>query len=507
MVRKMLRSLPKKFDMKVTCIEEFRELDTIKLDDLVGSLQTFEMSANERAGNSGNKSKSIAFVSNANNEDFQGDFDTDERISDAIVLLGRQFNKVLKQMDKRPESDVPNILFDISKQANNNRRTRTNDKAGQSKGVQCHECEGYGHIMTECATYLKRQKKRLGATWSEEEEYEEEVENELAKHVTALTGVCESDSDSNDDDVSYDELAGSFKALCIRSEEVCEQLEAERRVIIQLKTERNCHLAKIGALNDEVSQLNSQLEHLKKQVVMMHHSTHALDEILEKQVIGKPQPIGFDYETLNKRQMYDPDTKFMTPEGNHYSTVPRQMFQHPKRHQNTQTNRSRSWICHHCGKKGHIRPFCYKLYGYPKHFREFTPEPPILKTRSEWKPKGESVALIAHTSFRASSREDWYFDSGCSRHMTGISRFLENVESYATSFVTFGDGAKGEIMGTGKLVNHELPKLDNVLLVKGLTANLISISQLCVQGMKVNLTQSECLVTDEEGDVLMRGVK
>jgi hypothetical protein len=128
-----------------------------------------------------------------------------------------------------------------------------------------------------------------------------------------------------------------------------------------------------------------------------------------------------------------------------------------------------------------------------------------LKTKSEWKPKGESVALIAHTSFRASSREDWYFDSGCSRHMTGISRFLENIEPYATSFVTFGDGAKGEIMGTGKLINHGLPKLDNVLLVKGLTANLISISQLCDQGYKVNFTQAECIVTNEEGVVIMKG--
>jgi hypothetical protein len=23
--------------------------------------------------------------------------------------------------------------------------------------------------------------------------------------------------------------------------------------------------------------------------------------------------------------------------------------------------RTRTWICHHCKRKGHIRPFCYKL--------------------------------------------------------------------------------------------------------------------------------------------------
>ncbi|MCI39982.1 gag-pol polyprotein [Trifolium medium] len=74
--------------------------------------------------------------------------------------------------------------------------------------------------------------------------------------------------------------------------------------------------------------------------------------------------------------------------------------------------------------------------------------------------------------------------------MTGVEKFLVNIKSYSTSFVTFGDGAKGEIKDVGKLINSGLPKLDNVLLVKGLTANLISISQLRDQGMKVNFTKS-----------------
>ncbi|MCI18721.1 gag-pol polyprotein, partial [Trifolium medium] len=55
--------------------------------------------------------------------------------------------------------------------------------------------------------------------------------------------------------------------------------------------------------------------------------------------------------------------------------------------------------------------------------------------------------------------------------------------------------------------DHGLPKLENVLLVKGLTANLISISELCDQGLKVNFTQSECLVTDDNGEILMKGAR
>jgi len=54
---------------------------------------------------------------------------------------------------------------------------------------------------------------------------------------------------------------------------------------------------------------------------------------------------------------------------------------------------------------------------------------------------------------------------------------------------------------------YRLPRLDNVLMIKGLTANLISICQLCDHGLKVNFTKLECLVTDEKNDVFMRGVR
>jgi len=60
--------------------------------------------------------------------------------------------------------------------------------------------------------------------------------------------------------------------------------------------------------------------------------------------------------------------------------------------------------------------------------------------------------------------------------MIGVNKFLENVRPYATSYVTFSDGAKGKIVGIDNLVSEGFPRLDNVFLVKGLTANLISIS-------------------------------
>src|SRR4030042_1308373 len=61
LVRKILRSLPKKFDMKVTAIEEAQDIKDMKVDELMGSLQTFEIALNDRTEKKG---KSIAFAVN-----------------------------------------------------------------------------------------------------------------------------------------------------------------------------------------------------------------------------------------------------------------------------------------------------------------------------------------------------------------------------------------------------------------------------------------------------------
>jgi len=52
---------------------------------------------------------------------------------------------------------------------------RSDEKNSQYKGVQCPECEGYGYIRTECATFLKKQKKSLVVSWSDGDDSDDEV--------------------------------------------------------------------------------------------------------------------------------------------------------------------------------------------------------------------------------------------------------------------------------------------------------------------------------------------
>jgi hypothetical protein len=125
--------------------------------------------------------------------------------------LGRQFKKIMKKVDRRPRRNVRNIQPNISQPGNTSTRIKTDDNPNQCKGVQCHECEGYGHIRSECGTFLKRQKKGLTVSWSDEDESDKESENVAANLVSAMTGVYCSDSESDDEELTLEELASVYK--------------------------------------------------------------------------------------------------------------------------------------------------------------------------------------------------------------------------------------------------------------------------------------------------------
>jgi hypothetical protein len=87
---------------------------------------------------------------------------------------------------------------------NTSSKTKTDDKPIQGRDVQCHECEGYGHFRSECATYLKKQKKGLYVSLSDENDSENEMVNKASNHVSVMTGVCFSDNGSCDEELTYE---------------------------------------------------------------------------------------------------------------------------------------------------------------------------------------------------------------------------------------------------------------------------------------------------------------
>lgn len=185
------------------------------------------------------------------------------------------------------------------------------------------------------------------------------------------------------------------------------------------------------------------------------------------------------------------------------------MSQHPAQHvyPHNRGNKNSSWRCQHCERYCHIRPFCFRLHRYPHpyiHSRLNINKGKKTQAKNMWKHREIVACLIAHTSLTVSSREGWNFDSGCSRHITGEKNYLEELKLYSNSYFKVGDEARRRIKDICKLVIPCFPCLDDVLLVEGLNANLISISQLCDQGLNVGFNKSECIVSNKHREVLMK---
>ena len=62
--------------------------------------------------------------------------------------------------------------------------------------------------------------------------------------------------------------------------------------------------------------------------------------------------------------------------------------------------------------------------------------------------------------------------------------------------VTFEDNCKWKIIGISSIGKNYSTSIENVLLVKRLKHNLLSISQLCDKGCKVVFESSKCEVID-----------
>ena len=95
----------------------------------------------------------------------------------------------------------------------------------------------------------------LAATWSDESETEEST-----NLVTALTGRWGSDADSSDDEVTFEELATTYRKLCHKSVELCKQVESQKKEITQLENEKVEHLETISKLKTEPMVLNAKLD-------------------------------------------------------------------------------------------------------------------------------------------------------------------------------------------------------------------------------------------------------
>jgi hypothetical protein len=144
LIRKILRSLLERFRIKVTTIEESKDLEEIKIEELVGSLQTYEYSLPPVR-----KAKTIALKAFKKKSKVSSDENSDID-EDAVAMLAKNFERFMRSINFKKK------FSDRLRKAPHTDDTKEAEKK-DPRGPKCFECSGFGHIRTDCAN-LKKQK-------------------------------------------------------------------------------------------------------------------------------------------------------------------------------------------------------------------------------------------------------------------------------------------------------------------------------------------------------------
>ena len=91
--------------------------------------------------------------------------------------------------------------------------------------------------------------------------------------------------------------------------------------------------------------------------------------------------------------------------------------------------------------------------------------------------------------------------------MTGNKALFKTLFERKIGTVTFGDGSKLVIRGIGTIDILRLPMFEDVWYVDGLKANLLSICQICDNGLNVLFTKYEYEILNDGGDCICVGIR
>ena len=150
-VKKVLRSLPKRFHAKITATEESKDIDKIPLTELVDNLQPYELGLTRIRKSS--KSKNMALNAKSNDTAESSD-DEDSKMKSYITRLFKKFmkNANTRGFDKDREQSNSS---QFKNQVKGKKDARDGGQFTVPSRPKCFGCQGFSHMKQEYPTYLK----------------------------------------------------------------------------------------------------------------------------------------------------------------------------------------------------------------------------------------------------------------------------------------------------------------------------------------------------------------
>ncbi|XP_057985288.1 uncharacterized protein LOC131170241 [Hevea brasiliensis] len=414
LVKKVLRSLPKSWETKVTVIFDTKDFSKFTYDELIGSLIAHEMFYDKSKSNVGDEKKKRGIALKSSQEDelrktiafkaASSDSSNCSSDEDDLAMITRRFKKAFK---KRGETSKD-----------------------QSE-IKRFECNKPGHIKPNCPKLRKKNskdksKKALVAGWmdSDDSSSDNSSDKEVA-HICLM--ALEEDKPESSQQREINAEVNNSDSLSIEDyEEAFAKLYEEYKVYKKKCSALNKEIASLRAKNDSMSIVVQENKFYKNQMLLFDELNKELEDskIACEKLIEKNRILETKVESLtNDLAKFTNGTQILDT------------LLGSQRLSNQKSGLGYDGFMH---------------YGKYKNFFVY------LRSKQEC--------------------EQWYVDSACSRHMTGDKEKFSNLTLKSGGHVRFGDKGKAYIIGSGSIGKN--PSINDVALVESLKFNLLSKDNL-----------------------------
>ncbi|GJU42069.1 retrovirus-related pol polyprotein from transposon TNT 1-94 [Tanacetum coccineum] len=136
---------------------------------------------------------------------------------------------------------------------------------------------------------------------------------------------------------------------------------------------------------------------------------------------------------------------------------------------------------------------CHKL----RHFQNECPEWEKDANYAEHSYTEEMVLMAQADEGGSIKQWTWFFDSGCSNHMTGERKWFSSLDESYRNNVRLGNDVRITVMGKGNVhldIEGVTHTLIDVYYVPGLMNNLISVGQVRERGLEILIKNGLCSI-------------
>ncbi|XP_075492593.1 uncharacterized protein LOC142530659 [Primulina tabacum] len=404
LVSKVLRSLPERFNIKICSIDEAKDTSQMALEDLISSLRTFEMNLDMQKKDKG-KTIELQASNDFYNELLQisQEVNNSDLCEDSISFITKKFGDYLKRIRDKKKDAQPFKPPSFPAPERSQKNPAKQQFQPRNEGKRQYNSKRYDSVQC-------RECKGFG-------HYANECANRLRKNKGYNVSLSDEESDAEEkstdeeNQTSLTAILTENRRLQVNPLGVALGVGTPGRNICKnsvcLKSITSGNLSGYDESEDDDEGITLEgVQKLYEELFEDWTKRNKLNSSLMKENVELKAVVAKLEVILSKKDLELGKTK---------EELQKERPIHPHNHNPCRLSKA----LHQKDKLGH----------------------PFLGKENE-----------GH----------WYFDSGSSRHMTGSREHLIDYVEQNCGRVTYGGGAKGNIVGKGTLNVEGLPKLHNV---------------------------------------------